>query len=181
MPHTRNDVKLYLKEDKERTLGTISLLNTLRLIITQHSSFLRWRYIFHFRWMNYYKTKNNVLSSLAMLYHQIRRNKIGNTIGYEIGGVIGKGLALYHNGPIVINGNSIIGDYCSMHGDICIGNDGITEECPIIGNYVDIGVGAKIIGNVKIADKCRIGAGAVVISDFLEEGSIIVGVPAKKV
>ena len=35
-----------------------------------------------------------------------------------------------------------------------------------IGDNVDIGVGAKIIGNVTIADNCKNGAGAVVVSDF---------------
>lgn len=41
-------------------------------------------------------------------------------------------------------------------------------------------MGAKIIGGVRIADSCKIGAGAVVVSDFLEPGSIIGGVPARK-
>lgn len=44
-----------------------------------------------------------------------------------------------------------------------------------------IGSGAKIIGNVKIADNCVIGANSVVIKDFLEEGITIAGVPAKKI
>lgn len=97
--------------------------------------------------------------------------------GYK---TIGKGLALYHNGPIVVHGKAKIGDYCALHGDNCIGNNGITDECPVIGANVDVGVGAKIIGDVRIADNCKIGAGAVVVSDFLDEGTVIVGVPAHK-
>ena len=93
---------------------------------------------------------------------------------------IGKGVAIYHNGPVVIHGKSIIGEYCSLHGDNCIGNDGVNDECPVIGANVDIGVGAIIIGNVHIADNCRIGAGAIVVSDFMEPGSVIGGVPARK-
>ncbi|MBT0889312.1 hypothetical protein KJR38_03095 [Streptococcus lutetiensis] len=52
---------------------------------------------------------------------------------------------------------------------------------PVIGNNVDIGVGAKIIGNVTIADGIKIGANAVVNKSFYEEGITIVGVPARKV
>ncbi len=61
----------------------------------------------------------------------------------------------------------------------CIGNDGISDECPIIGDNVEIGVGAKIIGNIKITNNVIIGAGAVVVNDILEENSVVAGVPAK--
>ena len=44
---------------------------------------------------------------------------------------------------------------------------------------MEIGVGAKIIGGVTIADNIKIGAGAVVVSSFYEEGVTIGGVPAK--
>ena len=35
-----------------------------------------------------------------------------------------------------------------LHGDNCIGNNGKTEGCPIIGDNVDIGTGAKILGAI---------------------------------
>lgn len=87
-------------------------------------------------------------------------------------GDIRNGLAVYHNGPIIIHGKSKIGESCSLHGDNCIGNDEESDDCSVIVAHVDIGVGAKVIGNVHIADRCIIGAGAVVLSDFLDEGSI---------
>ena len=108
---------------------------------------------------------------------------MGTNSDLKLGGgttTIGKGFAIYHNGPVVIHGKSKIGEYCSLHGDNCIGNNGINDECPVIGANVDIGVGAKIIGNVHIADNCKIGAGAIVVSDFLEPGSVVGGVPARK-
>ena len=42
-----------------------------------------------------------------------------------------------------------------------------------------IGAGAKIIGGVTIADRIKIGTGAVVAKSFLASGTTIVGVPAK--
>lgn len=44
-----------------------------------------------------------------------------------------------------------------------------------------LGAGAKIIGNVTIADNIKIAAGAVVVCSFFEPGITIAGVPAKKV
>ena len=63
----------------------------------------------------------------------------------------------------------------------CIGNDGSSNDAPIIGESVDIGVGAKIIGNVKVANEIKIGANAIVTKNFNDVGSTLVGVPAKKI
>lgn len=70
---------------------------------------------------------------------------------------------------------------CTLHGDNCIGNNGKTNACPIIGNNVDIGVGAKLIGDIVIADDIVIGAGAVVVSSFTEPGITIGGIPARRI
>ena len=90
-----------------------------------------------------------------------------------------QGLIIHHTGNIVVNGYAKIGKNCSLHGDNCIGNNGITEDTPRIGNGVDIGVGAKIIGGVQIADDITIGAGAVVNKSFLQSGVVIGGIPAR--
>ena len=68
-----------------------------------------------------------------------------------------------------------------LHGDNCIGNNGKDDGCPVIGNNVDIGVGAKIIGNVYIADDCKIGAGAIVVKSCKEKGKTLIGCPAKPI
>jgi len=49
---------------------------------------------------------------------------------------------------------------------------------PIIGNRVDIGAGAKILGAIRIGDDVAIGANAVVLQD-IPANSLAVGVPAK--
>jgi len=51
------------------------------------------------------------------------------------------------------------------------------KRAPIIGNNVDIGAGAKILGPIRIGDNVRIGANAVVLRD-VPDNSIAVGVPA---
>lgn len=54
----------------------------------------------------------------------------------------------------------------------------IGTETPIIGNNVYIGAKATIIGGVKIGDKAKIGAGALVIKD-VPERCTAVGVPVR--
>ena len=76
----------------------------------------------------------------------------------------------------MINGNARVGKNCRLYGNNCIGNDGIHSECPVIGDNVRICVGAKIIGDVSIANNVIVAAGAVVNKDCLKEGA---GIPAK--
>ena len=99
---------------------------------------------------------------------------------FEIYGKFGKCLKVYHNN-IVINDKAIIGNNVVLHGNNCIGNNGTDEKCPIIGNNVDIGYGAILIGDITIADNIKIGANSVVTKSFFEEGIVIAGVPAKKI
>ena len=112
-----------------------------------------------------------------------KKNKLGSKLGFMIpAGVFSEGLLIYHYGNIIINGYSKVGKNCILHGDNCIGNDGIEpDKAPCIGDNVDIGVGAKIIGDIKIANNITIGAGAVVVNSFDEEGIVIAGIPAKKI
>ena len=96
-------------------------------------------------------------------------------------GTCGKGLHIWHYGSIIINGYAKIGENCTLHGQNCIGNNGKSNEAPVIGNNVDIGAGASIIGNIKIADEIVIGAGAVVNKSFFRKGAILVGIPAHEI
>lgn len=66
-----------------------------------------------------------------------------------------------------------------MHGNNCIGNSHEEDDCPVIGNNVRLGVGAKVIGNIYIADNVTIAAGAVVTKSCFEKGVTLAGIPAK--
>ncbi|PLZ27202.1 serine acetyltransferase, partial [Fischerella thermalis WC559] len=51
-------------------------------------------------------------------------------------------------------------------------------DAPRLGKGVEVGAGAKILGNVTIGDYARIGANAVVLCD-VPAGATAVGIPAK--
>ena len=97
-------------------------------------------------------------------------------IGVEIPeNVFDEGLIIHHNGNIVVNGSAKVGKNCQLHGDNCIGNVGKENR-----NNVEIGVGAKVIGGITLADNIKIGANAVVTQSFYEDGITLVGIPARK-
>lgn len=94
---------------------------------------------------------------------------------------IGRRVVLYHSTGLVINAGSIIGDDCVLRHGVTIGNkltpDGETG-CPRLGDRVEIGAGAALLGELIIGDRARIGAGAIVVKD-VPAGATVVGNPAR--
>jgi len=92
---------------------------------------------------------------------------------------IGKGFYVGHFGGIIIHSDVKIGENCSIGPGVVIGTRGLgAQGAPVLGNNIYIGVGAKILGNVKVGNDVRIGANAVVIND-VPDGSTVVGVPGR--
>lgn len=93
---------------------------------------------------------------------------------------IGGGLLLIHPNGVVIHPSVEIGPNCLIFHQVTLGT--VTEskklDVPKLGGHVDIGAGAKILGNVVIGDHARIGANAVVLHD-VPPGALAVGVPAR--
>lgn len=124
----------------------------------------------------------HVFNKVMEFIYSRRKNKLGNTLGFYINlNTLGAGTIIYHHGLIIINSDAVVGCGCKLHGNNCIGNDGVSLKAPHIGNNVEIGFGASIIGDVTIADDVKIGAGAVVVKSCLKKGACLVGVPAKEV
>lgn len=141
------------------------------------------RFLYFLRKQEYYiNTANgNKVKGLLGIYYERRKNILGEKLGIEIGpNCFGKGLQIHHGG-IVVNTSVRAGDNCVLHGGNCIGNNGFTNDVPQLGDNIDIGYGAILIGNIRIADDCVIGANALVNRSFEEVGSKIVGVPARKI
>ncbi|MBO4760982.1 MAG: serine acetyltransferase [Bacteroidales bacterium] len=120
---------------------------------------------------------------LLAYWYKARKNRLGARLGFIISaGCFGEGLRLEHFGSVIVNPKSRIGKNCTIHGNCCIGSKGgYPDDSPVIGDNVDIGQFAQILGGIKIADNVRIGAGAVVVKDITTPGVTVTGVPAKEV
>lgn len=149
-------------------------------ILTSEPNVVIWKYQKLLRQTEfYYNNKTNPLCALLYLWKRWRKNRLGLRLGIEIWeNSFDEGLIIYHAGNIVVNGKARIGKNCRLHGDNCIGNLGGDGEAPNIGDNVDIGVGAKIIGDIVLASDVKIGAGAVVVKSCGRQNTTLVGVPA---
>jgi len=92
---------------------------------------------------------------------------------------LGRRFKIEHFGGIIISGDAVFGDDVVIRNGVTVGlrHTGVRGS-PVMGNHVDIGAGAKILGNIRIGNNVSIGANAVVITD-IPDNYIAVGVPAR--
>ena len=100
--------------------------------------------------------------------------------GIEIhpGAAIGKRFFIDHGMGVVIGETAIIGDDVLIYQGVTLGGTGkdLGKRHPTVGNFVTIGAGAKVLGNITIGDYSTIGAGSVVIED-VPQHCTVVGIP----
>lgn len=181
MIRSRKELEEYVKEDNQWLLPETYKEKIIESIASYPSYILR-KYLRYLRKQEYYiNTANgNKWKGMLAVYYEGKKNRLGSKLGIEVGpNCFGKGLNIYHGGSIIINPAVRAGENCSLHGANCIGNNGLTTGVPRLGNGVDLGYGAVVIGNVEIADNVKIGANAVVNRSVLEPGCTVAGVPAK--
>lgn len=182
MIKTKKDLKRYMEEDNKYYIKK-GKKELFKLYLLQDHEVLIKKYIKLLRKDEYHSNnKSNIINKIMCIFYRNRRNILGNKLGFYMGvNSFKEGLVIFHHGSIIINGNAKIGKRCKLHGDNCIGNNGFSDAAPVIGDNVDIGVGAKIIGDVYIADDIVIGANAIVNKSFYEKGITIGGIPARKI
>jgi serine O-acetyltransferase len=129
-----------------------------------------------------FRIKNRVLRApwtlVYVIFNKFTEIVCGITIGSRA--VIGRRLCIEHHGCIVVHGETVIGDDCVIRHGVTLGNSGESDllGAPRLGNRVQMGAGAKIIGRITIGDNVIIGANAVVVAD-VPSNCVVGGVPAK--
>jgi len=118
---------------------------------------------------------------LSIIYRSLYR-KVRNTYGIDLPYTVklGRRVVIEHQSAIIIHGHCTIGDDCFIRQGVTLGNRYLDKplESPQLGDRVNIGAGAKILGKVSLGDDVNIGANAVVLSD-IPAGQTAVGIPAK--
>lgn len=107
-------------------------------------------------------------------------NRMVTQIEIHPGAKIGSDFFIDHGGGVVIGETSEIGDNVTIYQGVTLGGVTMTREKrhPTVGNDVVIGSGARILGPVRIGNRVRIGANAVVTEDIPDD-SVVVGVPGR--
>ena len=98
------------------------------------------------------------------------------------GASIGANFFIDH-GFVVIGETAAIGDDVTIYQQVTLGgtnpSDGVAgKRHPTIGDRVIIGSGAQVLGPIRVGERARIGANAVVTRD-VPEGATMVGIPAR--
>lgn len=141
----------------------------------------------HYNHNKYWKMREYVISDkfsnkLLKYYYLYRIKKIDAFNSASMGTHIGKG-ATFKTKPhlphgirgIFISHNVKIGENVTIFHQVTIGEG--KDGAPTIGDNCYIGVGAKIIGNIKIGNNVRIGANCVVIEDIPDNCTVVMDKP----
>ena len=130
------------------------------------------------RWR--YGVRPPLLRKLASLLYRVAFKTVQILTGIELPCEVelGRNFVIDHSGGIVVSGYAKFGDNCRIRTGVVVGLARVEEPgAPVIGNNVDIGVGAKVLGRIRIGNDVLIGANAVVTRD-VPDNCIAVGVPA---
>lgn len=119
---------------------------------------------------------SHALKALAYLLFKVAEVITG--ISLPVSADIGKGFYIGHFGSIIFHSDVKMGENCSIAHGVLIGTRGLgSKGVPVIGNNVYIGVGAKMLGGIKVGNNVKVGANAVVLND-VPDGATVVGIPA---
>jgi len=130
------------------------------------------------RWR--YGVRPTLVRKVSSLFYHLLYKVVQIVTGIELPCevVVGKNFVIDHFGGIIISGYAKFGDNCRIRDGVVVGLRRVEEKCaPIVGNNVEIGSGAKLLGQIRIGDNVLIGANAVVLCN-VPDNSIAVGVPA---
>lgn len=117
---------------------------------------------------------------LARFISQLSRILTG--IEIHPGAKIGARLFIDHGTGVVIGETAEVGDDVLMYQGVTLGGTGNErgKRHPTVGNRVVIGTGSAILGNIRLGDDVKVGAGSVVVHS-VPDGSTVVGIPARVV
>lgn len=101
------------------------------------------------------------------------RNVYGIELPYSA--KIGRRVVIEHQGDIVVHGGSVIGDGCILRQGVTLGNRKLSRphDAPTLGDHVNVGAGAKILGKVSIGDRVNVGANSVVCCDVPADTTVV--------
>ena len=175
MLKTKSDLKRYLEQDK-KALG-------IKRKRPKMFSDEVWKFERALRYREYYMNSTNgfrITKKIKYSYWTLKYHHYCVKYGFYIPtNVCEEGLHINHTGLLIINDHARIGKNLDVHQGVNIGVNVDLDKAPIIGNNVFIGPGAKVFGDIEIADNIAIAAGSVVNKSFTTPNITIGGVPAK--
>lgn len=118
------------------------------------------------------------LTLIARITAQFSRFVTG--VDIHPGARIGRRFFIDHGMGVVIGETAEIGDDVVLYQNVTLGGTGKEggKRHPTLGNHVVVGTGAKVLGNIRIGNYVKIGAGSVVVKP-VPDFSTVVGIPGR--
>lgn len=112
------------------------------------------------------------------------QNRASEVFGIDIhpAARFGHGIMIDHGTGVVIGETAVLGNNISILHGVTLGGSGKEsgDRHPKVGDGVMIGANASVLGNIRIGECAKIGAGSVVVAD-VPAHTTVVGVPARAV
>jgi len=158
-----------LRAKAEWLYGSRGWKAVLKALLTDGTAAMVW-----YRLMQW--SHRHRLWPLAMLFNKVNAVCCNCIIGR--GAEFGPRFVLVHSTGVVVNSDVRGGAGVMLEHQVTIGAE--KRQAPVLGDDVFVGAGAKVIGSVRVGDRARIGANAVVVHDVPAD-STVVGIPARVV
>jgi len=190
MISTRKELKECLSIDgslyPKLTKGLLRRIKNRLATTPQSTQWKIYSYIKTLRYAEYHSNnslfhdKRGLMSAyhtICTFYYYWKLRKLSLQTGFQIDpNSVGKGLMIYHYGPLIVNQQAKIGDYATLYPGVVVGSK--PNGLPVIGDHVTICAGAKVLGGVRVGNYVIIAPNAVVVKD-VPDYAIVAGVPAK--
>lgn len=106
-------------------------------------------------------------------------NRVVFAVQLPASAVLGPGVRLNYSGlGTIIHQRAVVGAHAQIAPGVVIGGRSGIWEVPVIEDDVQIGVGAKVLGPVRIGRGAIVGANAVVLHDVPPD-TVVAGIPAR--
>ncbi|ARJ06115.1 hypothetical protein GCM10010988_12990 [Cnuibacter physcomitrellae] len=91
---------------------------------------------------------------------------------------VGPGLSIFHGFGLVVNDHAVLGRDVKLRNGVTIGHQYAGGPSPRLGEGVEVGANAAIIGDIDVGAHCIVGANAV-LTKSLPPHAVAVGNPAR--
>jgi serine O-acetyltransferase len=98
-------------------------------------------------------------------------------VSLPLGVQAGGGLRIWHFGGIFVHPNTVIGRNCTLRQGVTLGNRRNEGDAPTLGDNVELGACAQVLGAVHVGHGAKVGAMSLVLND-VPPGSTVIGIPA---
>lgn len=175
MIRTKSELIYYISEDaRVNGIETGGAIYWLKLLYGNINACV-FRYLKSLRKYEFYTNIN----SPFRYWWRFRNRRLGLKFNLAIPiNVVGPGLYLPHiEGGVIVNCKSI-GKNCKINSGVVIGNKHDNTQIAEIGDNVELAVGCKVIGKVRVGNNVVVAPNAVVVKD-VPDNCIVGGVPAQ--